>query len=1103
MSTSFESLPAKRIFLSYAETDGSAAAQMARKALEAAGFVVLDVLTTRAGQDLASELQDVLRRADAFVILITPGALESRFVTAEVRWMQQRSSSELTLRIVPILVGDISLDQVAKSHALGWLTSFQAPTGSTTEERMATAVASLSRDLASVAAPQESAAESSFAPSEGPAQGAPPELPAMSQSARTVLEDAGRRAGNDPVDASAVFVSAMRYARDNSMPGASGALLAALSERQHGLGNLMARLDAVLATPERSATIDRPLADLAATPPLSRLLALAADCAQRIAGHREIHLRHLLAATVLADDPPLRPELLAALDVTASELRQITREAARTETTGESQQAWDALLPAVPLRLLGGIDTDRVDPNRGIPLSQDDLGFGVWASMFAHIIAGDDTPMPLSIGIFGAWGVGKSSFMGMLRSEVDRFSSSGRPGYLGRVAQIGFNAWHYADTNLWASLGDEIFRQLAGRSERAEESRQHLRQQLAEGQAERMELQERTAQAKQETARLEAELRKATAQRQLRAGDLLTAVANSDELKKQLNPVWRRLGVSDEATQAEMLADEVRGIPQGTRALRGLLGQRRTWVMAVICLIALLVTVAAIWIPAGWAARLRDGGAASTAALVLTFGLTLLGSVKNGLSRLSALATDLSQKAKSAADDRTKESINAALANLNQAEADEKVTNAQLQQVTARVGELARELADLMPGQRLYTFLAERSASGAYTSQLGLISTIRKDFEHLVELLDDWRKKGADDPGRRGIDRIVLYIDDLDRCGPRQVAEVLQAVHLLLALDLFVVVVGVDPRWLTRSLRHQFPSTLDTKPEQEAGERTLAEVTPADYLEKIFNIPFALPTIPKDGLGQLMRRLAVIPDDQPSAAVTRPADVPAATGTGPETAPPVEAHSEIARASSAEAEEDTRPLTKDELDFLAGLEPFIATPRDAKRMFNLYRMLRSTRDLSVASAFLGDRGQPGEYQAVAMLLAMLTADAQLLHYVLDAPPQLDAATPKKALVAGGLTHLGSHGCWRSFVDDLKPEQTEDRWENRVIGRIPDREVRGWQRMADAAARTSAQVLLPDLSVFQRWAPSIRRFSFLLSPLNDPAVGDPRDGQPSSAGRRQS
>ena len=54
------------------------------------------------------------------------------------------------------------------------------------------------------------------------------------------------------------------------------------------------------------------------------------------------------------------------------------------------------------------------------------------------------------------------------------------------------------------------------------------------------------------------------------------------------------------------------------------------------------------------------------------------------------------------------------------------------------------------------------------------------------------------------IDRIVLYIDDLDRCPPDRVVEVLEAVHLLLAGELFVVVVAVDPRWMLRAIRYHY-----------------------------------------------------------------------------------------------------------------------------------------------------------------------------------------------------------------------------------------------------------------------------------------------------------
>ena len=55
------------------------------------------------------------------------------------------------------------------------------------------------------------------------------------------------------------------------------------------------------------------------------------------------------------------------------------------------------------------------------------------------------------------------------------------------------------------------------------------------------------------------------------------------------------------------------------------------------------------------------------------------------------------------------------------------------------------------------------------------------------------------------------------------VVDVLQAVNLLLTMDLFMVVVAVDPRWLLRSLRGELP-----------------EASVVAYLDKIFHIPFAL-----------------------------------------------------------------------------------------------------------------------------------------------------------------------------------------------------------------------------------------------------------------------
>src|SRR5262249_25138930 len=100
------------------------------------------------------------------------------------------------------------------------------------------------------------------------------------------------------------------------------------------------------------------------------------------------------------------------------------------------------------------------------------------------------------------------------------------------------------------------------------------------------------------------------------------------------------------------------------------------------------------------------------------------------------------------------------------------------------------------------------------------------------------------DAGLQVPDRIVLYIDDLDRCSHEQVYAVLQAIHLLLAFELFVVVVGVDVSWVEGAVAKYFEGDLAGEEPAEAGARPKPRSDrrkrAADYLEKIFQIAFWL-----------------------------------------------------------------------------------------------------------------------------------------------------------------------------------------------------------------------------------------------------------------------
>ena len=614
------------------------------------------------------------------------------------------------------------------------------------------------------------------------------------------------------------------------------------------------------------------------------LVEQAADLASRTIGLSFVRQRHLLAAAVLAR--PLIDPVREALGVDDAALRRCLRAAIAEGLPHEAPSVWDEILlspdgtaasvrigritaSVVPpsttasdpvgdeptqdhysdTELAGGYFTDLVDPEEAIPAADDLLGINAYVSMLANVVASSDTPLPLSIGLFGEWGSGKSFFMGRLRQQVAELST--QDGYLPRIEQIGFNAWHYADTNLWASLGDEIFRQLARPQADAhnaqalqleKERRSQLLFDLSKTLSQERELETATANAQHQATELRAQLEAAREKQSQAATVLLQSVAASDTLKKELHTAWNRLGVSDELEQGELLVQQIRGIDQDVDTFRRATSGGRGIILAVVAIVSILALAAGVlasnavhdWLVGGGLFGIAGGLA------VLT---TFMGRVGSGARLLAKVASDAQEAKDAIVTARVRQQIDA----LNRAEADSEILTTQLDEVRARAGEIGRQLADLAPGQRFYGFVADRAGSQDYQSKLGLISTIRRDFEKLIVLMQDWREHPELHGNHQPIDRIVLYIDDLDRCSPDQVVEVLQAVHLLLALDLFVVVVGVDPRWLLHSLeqryRENFADAAATPSTGQPGqlEPSAWDATPLNYLEKIFNIPFVLP----------------------------------------------------------------------------------------------------------------------------------------------------------------------------------------------------------------------------------------------------------------------
>jgi hypothetical protein len=724
----------------------------------------------------------------------------------------------------------------------------------------------------------------------------------------------------------------------------------------------------------------------------------------------------------------------------------------------------------LPAELAAGHSVDLVDPTRPISLDQDCLGMRPYVSMLATLIASRETQEPLSIGVFGDWGSGKSYFMGMLRGEIQRLGVLDGERYYRHIKPVAFNAWTYADANLWASLGDEVFRQLLGApQDSVANDQKNLRDDLTRSLEQRKLLEAAAERAKAEAAILQAELDRAAADRNVRISDVAKAVLKSPTVQAEAGNALLS-GLDKEAVVREaLLAQEVAGTAAEGRALiRSARARNGAVAIGSVAVLAVIVGVLATFLAPHLQARLYMlsvvfGTAAATAEVIAARARSTL--------KLFRVVTE---ELRTGIDDVQQSALRPKLDALHQAQARHHVAQAQLQEVVTRIGELGRQLVELTPGARLYSLITDRVSSEAYGRNLGLISMVRRDFGELVRLLHEHRSAQVAESSENQavIDRIVLYIDDLDRCTPRRVVEVLEAVHLLLAIPLFVVVIGVDPRWLLRALSAHYSEILSN----QAGTSAVA---PEDYLEKIINVPIILPHMTSTSMGTLVKGLLAeqviqqSPGDPQPGAPFGPIEFNDSEAEQPEEAGLVEVSSEVA-TQRAGVRPSPRAITDEESALLGSLGVLIDTPRDAKRLVNIYRMIRATRDLSDAADFLGDADRPGDYQAVALLLGLTTFNARLAEQVFRAPASPDAG------VAGGALVRSSDRTWRELVADLNPVAVVGGCRNGVVGNLAVNEVDLWVRAHRGLEAASEQLTLPDLTAFQSWIPKIRRFSFIMA-----------------------
>ncbi len=285
----------------------------------------------------------------------------------------------------------------------------------------------------------------------------------------------------------------------------------------------------------------------------------------------------------------------------------------------------------------------------------------------------------------------------------------------------------------------------------------------------------------------------------------------------------------------------------------------------------------------------------------------------------------------------------------------------------------------------------------SYGEHLGLIPVLKRHIETLGEIrlgTHAWRMQkrkkalgfiGEISSVKRIIEkltgkneavpnRLIVFVDDLDRCDPRSISNMLDAIRLVMDLEHIITIVGIDHRIAFRAVGDHYKKLEDE-------ERTAEDIA-RDYLGKIIQLPIMLHRPTKSEL-DLFVSGALFPDAQSSE--TEPAKV---TGDGnadtseseteevvltPESgskepdvkreinATPLVAEEEEVVINLVKPEEPADPLKKEMVFTIEESDHFgrlahdfhLRNPRQLRRLRNTYGLLKLLYALGKEDYFAG------------------------------------------------------------------------------------------------------------------------------------------------------
>jgi formylglycine-generating enzyme required for sulfatase activity len=172
----------------------------------------------------------------------------------------------------------------------------------------------------------------------------------------------------------------------------------------------------------------------------------------------------------------------------------------------------------------------------------------------------------------------------------------------------------------------------------------------------------------------------------------------------------------------------------------------------------------------------------------------------------------------------------------------------------------------LLPGLATITeaVKAAQGAIGKGEHAKGLLSAFQRDMieHHQAQLrsIEQFQKEFGDLVATHIVgknQRLVVFVDDLDRCLPEKAIEVLEAIKLFLDVPGCIFLLGLDQDVITRGIKVKY---RDFAIDEGAESEKKIPIEGAAYLEKIIQLPFRLPKIEPTSMKPFVSGLAAFAD---------------------------------------------------------------------------------------------------------------------------------------------------------------------------------------------------------------------------------------------------